>query len=66
MLFHTARRQLTVLDEVGVISAPAYCADAEMTAYLASERAGEDAVFDRFDKASKYGRVVSPSNGSVR
>jgi beta-lactamase class A len=42
-----------------------------MTTYLASERAGEDAisaisaavysVFDRLDRASDYGRVVSPS-----
>jgi hypothetical protein len=28
MCFHTAWRQLTVLDDVAVISAPAYCADA--------------------------------------
>ncbi len=47
-----------------------------MCTYLASERAGEDAIsaisaaaygmFDRLDRASEYGRVISPSNGSVR
>jgi beta-lactamase class A len=47
-----------------------------MTTFLASERAGEDAisrisaltysVFDRLARASEYGRVISPSNGSVR
>ena len=47
-----------------------------MTTYLASERAGEEAisaisaaaygVFDRLARASEYGRVVSPANGSHR
>lgn len=47
-----------------------------MTTYLANERAGEDAIrrisaftygmFDRLSRASEYGRVISPSNGSVR
>ena len=47
-----------------------------MTTYLANERAGEEAisaisaaafaVFDRIARASEYGRVISPSNGSVR
>jgi beta-lactamase class A len=47
-----------------------------MTTYLASERAGEEAIsriseeafrlFDRLARASDYGRVVSPSNGAVR
>jgi beta-lactamase class A len=47
-----------------------------MTAYLASERAGEDAIthisaaayglFDRLGRASELGRVISPSNGSQR
>jgi beta-lactamase class A len=47
-----------------------------MTTYLASERAGEDAVtrisaaayglFDRLSRASELGRVISPSNGSQR
>lgn len=47
-----------------------------MTTYLRSERAGEEAIsaisaaaftlFDRLDRASEYGRVISPSNGSVR
>jgi beta-lactamase class A len=47
-----------------------------MTTYLASERAGEEAIsriseeafrlFDRLARASDYGRVVSPSNGGVR
>lgn len=45
-----------------------------MTAYLANERAGEDAIsaisaaafgtFDRLARASEYGRVVSPGNGA--
>ncbi len=44
-----------------------------MTTYLASERAGEEAIsaisaaafgtFDRLARASEYGRVVSPGNG---
>jgi len=44
-----------------------------MTTFLANERAGEDAiaqissaafsVFDRLDRASELGRVISPSNG---
>ena len=47
-----------------------------MTTYLANERAGEDAIsaistaaygmFDRLSRASEYGRVISPGNGSVR
>jgi beta-lactamase class A len=47
-----------------------------MTTFLASERAGEDAithisaaaysVFDRLGRASDLGRVISPSNGSQR
>jgi beta-lactamase class A len=47
-----------------------------MTTYLASERAGEEAIsrisadafrmFDRLGRASEYGRVISPSNGSIR
>src|SRR5271169_3286521 len=47
-----------------------------MTTYLASERAGENAitrisglaygVFDRFSLASDLGRVISPGNGSKR
>jgi beta-lactamase class A len=47
-----------------------------MTTYLASERAGEDAIthisaaayrfFDRLGRASELGRVISPSNGSQR
>ena len=47
-----------------------------MTTYLANERAGEEAIstistaaydmFDRLSRASEYGRVISPSNGSVR
>src|SRR5271167_2452921 len=47
-----------------------------MTSFLASERAGEDAitrisaaaygVFDRFSRASELGRVISPSNGNRR
>jgi len=47
-----------------------------MTTYLANERAGEDAIrrisgaaysmFDRLSRASEYGRVISPSNGSLR
>ena len=47
-----------------------------MTTYLANERAGEAAIsaisaaafgtFDRLARASEYGRVVSPSNGSRR
>jgi beta-lactamase class A len=47
-----------------------------MTTYLASERAGEEAitrissaaygVFDRFSRASDLGRVISPGNGSTR
>jgi beta-lactamase class A len=47
-----------------------------MTTYLASEREGEDAIsaissatfgmFDRLARASEYGRVISPGNGSVR
>jgi beta-lactamase class A len=45
-----------------------------MTTYLASGRAGEDAItqisaaayglFDRLGRASELGRVISPSNGS--
>jgi beta-lactamase class A len=44
-----------------------------MTTYLASERAGEEAIsaistaafgtFDRLARASEYGRVISPGNG---
>jgi beta-lactamase class A len=44
-----------------------------MSTYLASERAGEEAIsaisaavystFDRLDRASPYGRVISPANG---
>ena len=47
-----------------------------MTTYLANERAGEEAIsvistaaygmFERLSRASEYGRVISPSNGSVR
>lgn len=47
-----------------------------MCTYLTSERAGEEAIsaisaatfsmFDRLDRASEYGRVISPSNGSTR
>ena len=47
-----------------------------MCTYLANERAGEEAisaisaaaysVFDRLDRASEYGRVISPSNGATR
>lgn len=47
-----------------------------MTTYLASERAGEDAIteisaaayrlFDRLGRASELGRVISRSNGSQR
>jgi beta-lactamase class A len=47
-----------------------------MTTYLASERAGEEAItrissaayalFDRLGRASELGRVISPSNGSQR
>jgi beta-lactamase class A len=47
-----------------------------MTTYLASERAGEDAIthisaaafalFDRLGRASDLGRVISPGNGSRR
>jgi beta-lactamase class A len=47
-----------------------------MTTYLASERAGEEAIsqisaaayglFDRLARASDLGRVISPSNGSRR
>jgi beta-lactamase class A len=47
-----------------------------MTTYLANERAGEQAIsaisaaafaaFDRLARASEYGRVVSPGNGSRR
>ena len=47
-----------------------------MTTYLASEREGEEAIsaisgaaygmFDRLARASEYGRVISPGNGSVR
>jgi beta-lactamase class A len=47
-----------------------------MTTYLASERAGEDAItqisaaayslFDRLGRASDLGRVISPSNGGRR
>jgi beta-lactamase class A len=47
-----------------------------MTTFLASERAGEDAIthisaaayslFDRLGRASDLGRVISPSNGSQR
>ena len=45
-----------------------------MTAFLTNERDGEDAIskislaawrmFDRFSRASEYGRVVSPGNGA--
>jgi beta-lactamase class A len=45
-----------------------------MTAFLENERDGEEAIskvsqaawkmFDRLSRASEYGRVVSPSNGS--
>ena len=45
-----------------------------MTAFLANERDGEEAIskvslaawrmFDRLSRASEYGRVVSPGNGS--
>jgi beta-lactamase class A len=45
-----------------------------MTAFLGNERDGEDAIskislaawrmFDRLSRASEYGRVVSPGNGS--
>jgi beta-lactamase class A len=45
-----------------------------MTAFLANERDGEQAIskisldawrmFDRLSRASEYGRVVSPGNGS--
>jgi beta-lactamase class A len=44
-----------------------------MTTYLRNERAGEEAIseisnatwelFDRLDRASDYGRIISPSNG---
>ena len=47
-----------------------------MCTYLANERAGEEAIsaisaaaygmFDRLDRASEYGRVISPSNGNIR
>ena len=47
-----------------------------MTTYLANERAGEEAIsaistaaygmFDRLARASEYGRVISPGNGSLR
>ena len=47
-----------------------------MTTYLKSEPAGEAAIsaistaafemFDRLDRASEYGRVISPSNGASR
>ena len=47
-----------------------------MTTFLASERAGEEAisrisaetysVFDRLARASEYGRVISPGNGNSR
>lgn len=47
-----------------------------MTTYLANERDGEEAIsaisgaaygmFDRLARASEYGRVISPGNGSVR
>jgi beta-lactamase class A len=47
-----------------------------MTTYLASERAGEEAIsrisrlaydlFDRLSRASDLGRVISPGNGGVR
>ena len=47
-----------------------------MTTYLANERAGEEAIsaistaaygmFDRLSRATEYGRVISPGNGSVR
>jgi len=47
-----------------------------MTTYLADERDGEQAIsaisaaaygmFDRLARASEYGRVISPGNGSVR
>ena len=45
-----------------------------MTTYLRREREGEEAIskisvdtyhmFDRFARASEYGRVISPSNSS--
>jgi len=47
-----------------------------MTTYLRNERTGEEAIsaissvaynmFDRLASASEYGRIISPSNGSVR
>lgn len=47
-----------------------------MSTYLGSERAGEAAIsaismaaygmFDRLSRASEYGRVISPGNGSLR
>ena len=47
-----------------------------MTTYLSSERSGEEAIsaiskaaygmFDRLSRASEYGRVISPGNGSLR
>jgi beta-lactamase class A len=47
-----------------------------MTTYLAEERRGEEAIanisaaaykmFDRFARASEYGRMLSPSNGGAR
>ncbi len=47
-----------------------------MTTFLTNERAGEDAIsaisaaaygmFDRLGRASEYGRVISPGNGSVK
>jgi beta-lactamase class A len=47
-----------------------------MTTYLASERAGEEAItrisrlaydlFDRLSRASELGRVISPGNGGAR
>jgi hypothetical protein len=45
-----------------------------MTAYLRNEREGEEAIsqvsletwrmFDRLSRATEYGRVVSPGNGT--
>jgi hypothetical protein len=45
-----------------------------MTAFLRNERAGEEAIskvsfetwrmFDRLSRATEYGRVVSPGNGT--
>jgi hypothetical protein len=45
-----------------------------MTSFLGNEREGEEAIskislatwrmFDRLSRASEYGRVISPENGS--